>query len=81
MSALVMIVPTNFEIYSGSWRQKLEPTLLAMKTAVSKKLKSLNLASAVTLCAVDSSLNIISKEDDHAGGGWSQVSFQYFQLL
>jgi len=60
-------------VSSGSWHQKIEPTLTAMKAAVIMKIRSLDLSSAVTLCAVDANLNITRREDDHAGRGWSQV--------
>jgi len=59
---------------TGSWHQKIESTLSSMKGAVSKKTKSLDLASSISLCTVDGNLNVIRREDDHAGGGWSQVA-------
>jgi transcriptional repressor NF-X1 len=59
---------------SGSWHQRLEPTLLGMKSAVSKKVSSHSIATSAILCAVDTNLNVIRREDDHAGGGWSQVA-------
>jgi transcriptional repressor NF-X1 len=59
---------------SGSWLQKPESTLINMKPNVAKKIKIMDLASSATLCAVDSSLNVVRREDDHAGGGWSQVA-------
>jgi transcriptional repressor NF-X1 len=61
-------------IPSGSWHQKIETSLLNHKAAVIKKVTAMKLASAVMLCHVDSNLNVIRKEDDHAGGGWSQVA-------
>ena len=47
-----------------------------MKAAVSKKVTALKLATSTSLCAVDSNLNILRKEEDSAGssGGWSQVA-------
>ena len=59
---------------NGSWHQKIEKTLLNHKTAITKKITLAKLASTVTLCLVDSNLNVVKKEDDHAGGGWSQVA-------
>jgi len=61
-------------ISSGSWLQKPEAILLSIKADVNKKIKSLGLASSASLCVVDPHLNVIRKEDDHAGGGWSQVA-------
>jgi transcriptional repressor NF-X1 len=58
----------------GSWHGKTEPTLISLKPGITKKVKALNLSSAVALCAVDTNLNVIRREDDHAGGGWSQVA-------
>ena len=61
---------------SGSWFQKVEATLLSLKPAVNKKVTSLSdpLASAAMLCVLDSSLNVVKREDDSVGGGWSQVA-------
>ena len=59
---------------SGPWLQKLESILINMKPNIAKKVKLLDLASSATLCAVDSSLNVVRREDDRAGGGWSQVA-------
>lgn len=61
---------------SGSWLQKVEPTLVALKPIVNKKVTSLTdpLASAATLCLLDSNLNVVKREEDSAGGGWSQVA-------
>jgi transcriptional repressor NF-X1 len=59
---------------SGSWLQKPESTLINMKPNVTKKIKLMDLASSATLCAVDGSLNVVRRDDDHAGGGWSQVA-------
>ena len=63
-------------ISSGNWAQKIEPSLITMKAAVSKKVTALKLATSTSLCAVDSNLNILRKEEDSAGssGGWSQVA-------
>ena len=62
---------------SGSGLQKRPETaaaLVNLKPSISKKIKARDLASAATLCAVDGSLNVVRREDDHAGGGWSQVA-------
>jgi transcriptional repressor NF-X1 len=59
---------------SNSWHQKIDAILSSMKIEMGKKVKSLSLASSAILCAVDSNLNVTRKEDDHAGGGWSQVA-------
>jgi transcriptional repressor NF-X1 len=59
---------------SGSWLQKPESILINMKPNVTKRIKLMDLASSATLCAVDRSLNVVRREDDHAGGGWSQVA-------
>jgi len=61
---------------SGSWLQKVEPTLLTLKPIVNKKVASPiePLASAAILCALDASLNVVRREDDSVGGGWSQVA-------
>jgi transcriptional repressor NF-X1 len=61
---------------SGSWLQKVEPTLITLKPTVTKKVVSLvdPLASAVTLCVLDSNLNIVKREEDSTVGGWSQVA-------
>ncbi len=63
-------------IPSGSWLQKVDQTLVTLKPAVSKIVSSLGLAAATALCAVDSSLNVLRREDEGAGntGGWSQVA-------
>ena len=62
-------------ISTGSWHQKLDSTLLDLKPSLFRKVSSLSLASLTTLCAVDGSLNVVRKEDEHAGsGGWSQVA-------
>jgi transcriptional repressor NF-X1 len=60
---------------SGSWLQRVEQSIVNMKTDVAKKVSSLNLASSTTLCSVDTSLNVLRREDDNASsGGWSQVA-------
>lgn len=61
---------------SGSWHQKIDTTLAALKPAVSKKATSAMdpLASAVTLCTLDASLNVIRREDESLGGGWNHVA-------
>ena len=59
---------------TNQWRIKIEPTLSSLRPLIVKKVKSLNLASTVSLCSVDSNMNVMRKEDDHAGGGWSQVA-------
>ncbi|KAG0651045.1 FKBP12-associated [Hyphodiscus hymeniophilus] len=59
---------------SGSWLQKPEAILVNLKPGVLKKVKLLDLASSATLCSVDGSLNVVRREDDHAGGGWSTVA-------
>ncbi|KFY49261.1 hypothetical protein V495_00642 [Pseudogymnoascus sp. VKM F-4514 (FW-929)] len=50
-----------------------EATLLRLKPAVTKVVLEKELAGAVALCAVDSSLNVARREDTGSGGGWSQV--------
>ncbi|CZT53118.1 related to cysteine-rich protein NFX-1 [Rhynchosporium secalis] len=58
-----------------SWLIKLDKELAAIKAPVAKKVTSLGLASSTTLCAVDSSLNVLRREDENAAsGGWSQVA-------
>lgn len=59
---------------SENCRTNAESTLTAMQNNVSRKVKALGLASTVILCSVDSSLNVVRREDDHLGGGWSQVA-------
>jgi len=62
---------------SGSWVSKLESQLISLKPAIEKKSSKHGLAKKLVLCAVDSSLNILRKEDnerDSLGGGWSQVA-------
>jgi len=67
--AILKALPTS------SWLIKIDKELTAIKTSVNKKVSSLNLASSTTLCAVDSSLNVLRREDDNAAsGGWSQVA-------
>lgn len=61
-------------VSSGSWHQKMDVILSSLKSGIVSKIKLYGLASTATLCTVDSSLNVIRKEDDHAGGGWSQVA-------
>ena len=58
---------------SGSWLQKPENILINLKPDVTKKVKLMDLASSTTLCSVDNSLNMVRREDDPAGGGWSTV--------
>merc|ERR1711939_596869 len=54
---------------------KIDKELAAIKALVSKKVSTLGLASLTTLCAVDSSLNVVRREDENkASGGWSQVA-------
>jgi transcriptional repressor NF-X1 len=61
---------------SGSWLQKVETTLVTLKPIVDRRVTSSidPLASAVVLCIVDTSLNVVKREDDSTGGGWSQVA-------
>ncbi|KAM0142534.1 hypothetical protein ACHAP3_001639 [Botrytis cinerea] len=59
---------------SETWHTKVESALSAMQHSLVKKVKSLQLAPTVVLCSVDSSLNVVRREDDHLGGGWSQVA-------
>jgi transcriptional repressor NF-X1 len=59
---------------SRSWVKMTDNFLINMKPNVAKKIKLKDLASSATLCAVDSSLNVVRREDDHAGGGWSTVA-------
>jgi len=59
---------------TDNWHQKTEATLLGLKPAMTEKIKSLALASTVSLCNVDPSLNVVRREDDQMGGGWSQVA-------
>lgn len=56
--------------------QRLEANLLSMQVAVSKKTKSLSLATGTTPCAVDANLNVLRREDESTSesGGWSQVA-------
>jgi transcriptional repressor NF-X1 len=50
-----------------------EATLLRLKPALTKVVLEKELAGAVALCAVDTSLNVARREDTGAAGGWSQV--------
>jgi transcriptional repressor NF-X1 len=60
---------------SSSWHQKTDSVLSSIKATIIKKVKSLDLASSVMMCRVDSNTNVVRKEEDHAGiGGWSQVA-------
>jgi transcriptional repressor NF-X1 len=60
---------------SGSWHQRIESSLLSIKLSIKKKVSSLSLASTASLCAVDSNLNVLRKEEDrNSSGGWSQVA-------
>ncbi|KAA8576559.1 hypothetical protein EYC84_006663 [Monilinia fructicola] len=59
---------------SENWHTKVESALNAIQHGIRKKVKALELASTVVLCSVDSSLNVVRREDDHLGGGWSQVA-------
>ena len=59
---------------SGSWLQKIDHALVTLKPAVSKKVSALKLAGAVALVAVDGSGNVVRREDEGTGGGWSQVA-------
>ncbi|KAM3066891.1 FKBP12-associated protein [Clarireedia jacksonii] len=74
----VSFLPTGDVVLRGkpsaSWHTKVDAALNAMKSTVSKKVKALDLASSVLLCSVDSSLNVVRKEEDHLAGGWSQVA-------
>ncbi|KAG9235089.1 hypothetical protein BJ875DRAFT_282569 [Amylocarpus encephaloides] len=56
--------------------QKIEASLSSMKIAISKKISAFGLAAGSTICAVDSSLNVLRREDESASaaGGWSQVA-------
>jgi transcriptional repressor NF-X1 len=56
--------------------QRIEANLITMKSAISAKVLSLALAASSTLCAVDSSLNVLRREDEStaSAGGWSQVA-------
>lgn len=57
---------------------KLEAGLVAVKPAISRKVKALSLADSTALCAVDASVNVVRREDDGTAGagsgGWSQVA-------
>lgn len=62
---------------AGSWVQTQKPdaSLAKIKDKVQKKVLGCSLASAAVLCALDSSLNVLRKEDDKTEtGGWSQVA-------
>ncbi|KUJ22890.1 uncharacterized protein LY89DRAFT_704432 [Mollisia scopiformis] len=60
---------------TGSWHQNIEKDLQALKPGVAKKVAALSLASGTILCAVDTYLNVLKREDDNTGaGGWSQVA-------
>lgn len=61
---------------SGSWLQKVDAVLTSLKPSITKKVTSLKIASSATLCAFDSNINVIRKEEQNAGssGGWSQVA-------
>ncbi|KAH6671176.1 hypothetical protein B0J14DRAFT_595486 [Halenospora varia] len=56
--------------------QKLDADLSNIKLNISKKVSSLNLAKDTNLCAIDSNLNVLRREDEGASGsgGWSQVA-------
>jgi len=56
------------------WHTKVEAALIRLKPTIARKVKTLGLASVVALCMVDPDLNIVRREDEHAGGGWSQVA-------
>jgi transcriptional repressor NF-X1 len=61
---------------TGSWLQKLNVTLAALKPAISTKIENAKLASSTLLCAVDTNMNVLRKEEVGAttGSGWSQVA-------
>ena len=64
-------------IPSGSWHQKVDTILSSLKPDVARKVTALKLASSTALCAVDSSLNVLRRDDlgnGAAAGGWSQVA-------
>lgn len=52
-----------------------EGTVTRLKPLVAEVIKTKELAKATSLCAVDSSLNVVRREEDMAAsaGGWSQV--------
>ncbi|KAK3341186.1 hypothetical protein B0T25DRAFT_510106 [Lasiosphaeria hispida] len=55
--------------------QAVEAALTAVKPALAKTVSLLNLATSVTLCHADSSLNIVRKEGDAgSAGGWNAVA-------
>ncbi|THV51322.1 hypothetical protein BGAL_0115g00240 [Botrytis galanthina] len=74
----VSFLPSGEVVLRGkapeTWYTKVDSALTAMQHSLVQKVKALQLASAVVLCSVDSSLNIVRREDDHLGGGWSQVA-------
>ncbi|QSZ30308.1 hypothetical protein DSL72_004830 [Monilinia vaccinii-corymbosi] len=74
----VSFLPSGEVVLRGkppeNWHTKVEKALNSMQNGIRKKVKTLELASTVILCSVDSSLNVIRREDDHLGGGWSQVA-------
>ncbi|KAL3417979.1 nf-x1 finger transcription [Phlyctema vagabunda] len=78
LSFEISFLPSGEIVVKGqeppSWHVKVESTMVSLKAGLTRRVKSLGLASSVTLCHVDPSLNILRREDDHAGGGWSQVA-------
>jgi len=61
----------------GSWHQKLDAILTSLKPTLSSKITSNKIATSVSLVALDSSINVIRKEEvntNGVGGGWSQVA-------
>lgn len=62
---------------SGSWISKVESQLISLKPAIEKKISKHSLAKKLILCSIDSSFNVLRKDDDEnnsLGGGWSQVA-------
>ncbi|TGO55017.1 hypothetical protein BOTNAR_0254g00110 [Botryotinia narcissicola] len=74
----VSFLPSGEVVLRGkapeTWYTKVDSALTAMQHSLVQKVKALQLASTVVLCSVDSSLNVVRREDDHLGGGWSQVA-------
>ncbi|TGO91141.1 hypothetical protein BPOR_0037g00040 [Botrytis porri] len=74
----VSFLPSGEVVLRGkapeTWYTKVDSALTAMQHSLFQKVKALQLASTVVLCSVDSSLNVVRREDDHLGGGWSQVA-------
>jgi transcriptional repressor NF-X1 len=69
---VVKAVPTAAE---APTEEAISGTLMTLKPLLSQTSKSHDLAKVVNLCRVDSSLNILRREEDPAAsGGWSQVA-------